>query len=66
MIFHQGEAIYYTQKHISNGSVWRDAGLGQVDRIYFLESLTKTVAQSGCWHLPRGCFGGLCETRNVQ
>lgn len=41
MIFRQVEAIYYTQKRISNGSVWRGEELGRVDRIPFLESLTQ-------------------------
>lgn len=39
MIFRQVEAIYYTQKRISNGSVWIEEELGKVDRIPFLESL---------------------------
>ena len=40
MIFRQGEAIYYTQNHISDGSVWREGELGKVDKIPFLETLT--------------------------
>ena len=40
MIFRQGEAIYYTQKRVSDGSVWREGELGKVDKIPFLESLT--------------------------
>lgn len=40
MIFRQGEAIYYTQKRISDGSVWREGELGKVDKIPFLETLT--------------------------
>lgn len=40
MIFRQGEAIYYTQKRVSDGSVWREGELGKVDKIPSLESLT--------------------------
>lgn len=39
MIFRQVEAIYYTQKRISDQSVWREEGPGKVDRISFLGSL---------------------------
>lgn len=40
MIFRQVEAIYYTQKRISDGRVWTEEEVGGVDRIPFLESWT--------------------------
>lgn len=52
MIFRQGEAIYYTQKRISDGSVWREEELGQVDRIPSLESLTNATLLGPVCALP--------------
>lgn len=66
MIFHRVEAIYYTQKRISNGSVWMDGELGKGDRIYFLESLKeKGNTQDSAWALAssfRSAQGGWQRT----
>lgn len=52
MIFHQVEAIYYTQKRISNGSVWREEELAELGRIPVLESWTEGVTLGVRWALP--------------
>lgn len=53
MIFHQVEAIYYTQKRISDGRVWTEEELGGVDRMPLLESWTN-AGMPGLPGLPSG------------
>ena len=58
MIFRQGEAIYYTARRVSNGSVWIEEAPAAVGRIPVLEGGTQ-AASPGVRRAPRGPPGAL-------